>query len=47
MQHDDFMSIVQHGWSFPVNQTNKAKVVSAKFKNLRRFLKLGKLIFLL
>lgn len=39
MEHDNFMAIVQHGWSLPTHQTDKAKIVIAKFKNLRRVLK--------
>jgi hypothetical protein len=33
------MAVVQHGWNVPTNQTDKAKIISAKFKNLRRVLK--------
>lgn len=39
MKLPDFMSVVAHGWSVPVNVTDKAKVITAKFKNLRRVLK--------
>lgn len=39
MLHEDFLSIVQHGWSLPTGQSDKAKIMSAKFKNLRRVLK--------
>lgn len=39
MQHPDFMAIVQHRWSLPTGQNDKAKHISAKFKNLRRVLK--------
>lgn len=36
MQHEEFLSIVKHGWNLPTQQTNKAKIIIAKFKNLRR-----------
>lgn len=39
MQYEDFLQVVQHGWSIPTNQTDKAKALTAKFKNLRRVLK--------
>jgi hypothetical protein len=39
MEHDQFMNIVQHGWSLPTFQTDCAKIISAKFKNLRRVIK--------
>lgn len=39
MEHPDFLRIVQHGWSIPTGVQDKAKNVSAKFKNLRRVLK--------
>lgn len=39
MQRDNFLAIVQHGWSLPTCQTDKTKIISAKFKNLRRVLK--------
>jgi endonuclease/exonuclease/phosphatase family metal-dependent hydrolase len=39
MEHEHFMDIVAHGWNLPVFQTDKAKCLSAKFKNLRRVLK--------
>lgn len=39
MLHDNFSSIVQHGWSLPTWQTDKAKIITAKFKNLIRVLK--------
>lgn len=38
MQHPDFMAIVQYGWSLDTGQTDKAKIISAKFKNLKRVL---------
>lgn len=38
MEHDDFMSVVQHAWSIPVYQQDKAKYLTAKFKNQRRVL---------
>jgi hypothetical protein len=39
MEHEHFMDIVAHGWNIRVLQTDKAKCLSAKFKNLRRVLK--------
>lgn len=39
MQHPDFMQVVQHAWSLPVETQDVAKRISAKFKNLRRVLK--------
>jgi hypothetical protein len=39
MEHEHFMDLVTHGWNLPVLQTDKAKCLSAKFKNLRRVLK--------
>ena len=39
MEHEHFWEIVQHGWSVPTFQTDKAKVITAKFKNLRRVLR--------
>jgi len=33
------MEAVQHGWSLSVPSTDKAKIITAKFKNLRRVLK--------
>ena len=37
MEHP--LQVVQHAWSLPVHQEDKAKALSAKFKNLRRVLK--------
>jgi hypothetical protein len=39
MEHQDFLSIVQHGWFAPNHVTDPAKIITAKFKNLRRTLK--------
>jgi len=39
MEHEHFMSIVQHGWSLTTFQTNATKIITAKFKNLRRLIK--------
>lgn len=39
MEHEDFLAVVQHGWNVPISQSDKAKVITAKFKNLRRVLK--------
>jgi len=38
MEHEQFINIVQHGWFLPT-QTDAAKVITAKFKNLRRVIK--------
>jgi hypothetical protein len=37
--HDDFMQVMEHGWNVPTYQTDKAKVMTAKLKNLRRVLR--------
>jgi hypothetical protein len=37
--HDDFMAIMQHGWAVPVPQMDTAKMLVAKFTNLRRVLR--------
>jgi hypothetical protein len=39
MLQKDFMQIMEHGWSLPNNQTDKAKMLGYKFKNLRRALR--------
>ena len=39
MQHENFLQIVQHGWSIPVHHSGAAKRITAKFKNLRRVLR--------
>ena len=39
MEHDQFMQVVNHGWSLPTFQMVSAKNLMAKFKNLRRVLK--------
>lgn len=39
LEHEDFMSVLQHGWSVEVNHTDKSRRINAKFKNLRRILK--------
>jgi hypothetical protein len=38
MLHEDFMQIMEHGWNLPNNQTNRAKILGYKFKNMRRVL---------
>jgi hypothetical protein len=40
MNHEEFMQILQHGWSVPVPHSDKAKKLMCKFKNLRRVLRL-------
>jgi hypothetical protein len=39
MLHVDFMNVFQHGWNIPAHHQDKAKMIGAKFKNLRRVLK--------
>ena len=39
MEHEHFLQVVQRGWSILTFQTDVAKNVTAKFKNLRRVLK--------
>jgi hypothetical protein len=39
LEHHQFRDVFQHGWSLPVPQSDKAKKISAKFKNLRRVFK--------
>lgn len=39
MEHPHFLAVVQHGWNLDTGQFDKAKHISAKFKNLRRVLK--------
>jgi hypothetical protein len=40
LHHSTFKEVVQNAWNIPVNFTDSAKMVNAKFKNLRRSLKL-------
>lgn len=39
MEHEHFLQMVQHGWSVPVSTDDPAKLIMARFKNLRRVLK--------
>jgi hypothetical protein len=39
MNHEDFMQVMQYGWTVPVAHLDKAKKLMAKFKNLRRVLR--------
>lgn len=39
MEHEDFLCVVQHGWNVTTQQVDKSKIISAKFKNLKRLLK--------
>jgi len=39
MEHHDFMPLVQNAWSAPISGTDAAKVITAKFKVLRKVLK--------
>jgi hypothetical protein len=40
LQHSSFTYIVKNAWNIPVSFTNSAKRVHAKFKNVRRALKI-------
>jgi hypothetical protein len=40
LQHSSFKQIVENAWSIPTNYSDSAKRVNAKFKNLRRAIKL-------
>jgi hypothetical protein len=37
--HEEFMLVMQHGWSLAVRPMDSAKGMMAKFKNLRRVLR--------
>ncbi|PVH33721.1 hypothetical protein PAHAL_8G054400 [Panicum hallii] len=39
MEHEHFWAVVQHGWSLPTQQTDAAKIIIEKFKNLRRVIR--------
>jgi hypothetical protein len=39
-QHSSFTDIVKNAWNILVNFTNSAKRINAKFKNVRRALKI-------
>ena len=39
LEHEHILNVVQHGWSLPTHQTDCAKIISAKFKNLRRIIR--------
>ena len=39
MEHEHFMDVVQHGWSLSTPHSYVAKILSGKFKNLRRVLR--------
>jgi hypothetical protein len=39
MDHEHFLAVVAHGWAVHTAQTDSAKILTAKFKNLRRVLK--------
>jgi exonuclease III len=40
LQHSAFIDIVKNAWNIPVSFTNSAKRINAKFKNVRRALKI-------
>jgi hypothetical protein len=37
--HEEFMQVMEHRWNVPINQSNKAKMVTTKLENLRRVLR--------
>jgi hypothetical protein len=39
MLYEEFMDVLHHGWNILVQQHDKAKMVGANFRNLRRVLK--------
>jgi hypothetical protein len=39
MEHSNFLQIVNHGWTVPVTCSDPAKIVMARFKNIRRVLR--------
>jgi hypothetical protein len=39
LEHDQFMEVVANGWNIPVQHQDAAKILTAKFKNLRRVLR--------
>lgn len=39
MEHHDFLNVVQQGWTTPHYITDADKIITTKFKNLRRVLK--------
>ena len=43
MHHESFLPVVQQNWVAPVHLTDPALILSAKFKNVRRALKIWKL----
>jgi len=42
LEHTDFFSVVEQSWSAPINVSDAAKIISAKFKNLRMAPKIWK-----
>lgn len=39
LERSDFRQVMEHAWSLPIGDTDKAKRMVAKFKNLRRVLR--------
>ena len=39
LEHEHLLNVVQHGLSLPTHQSDCAKIISAKFKNLRRVIR--------
>jgi hypothetical protein len=44
MEHEQFMNVVQHGWSLPTFQTDAAKHITANSRISGQSLRHGKLI---
>lgn len=40
LQHNDFYAVVENSWAVAPNTTDAAKIISAKFKNLRGAIKI-------
>jgi hypothetical protein len=39
MEHSQFLPLIQQGWANPTNQQDEAKIITAKFKNLRHIIR--------
>jgi hypothetical protein len=39
LHHEQFNQVMMHGWSIPTYHLDKARILGAKFKNLRRVLR--------
>lgn len=40
LKHSSFINVMQHGWGLPVTPSDNARALGAKFKNLRRVLRM-------